>query len=175
MPGRERPGHNRDDCDAQQDQRGPVVHEALALDDVDQPSRHPEPPSDRSRRDRVGRGDDRAEDEGLGPGKVGNCVRDHCNADRCHGYEPEREQGDRPQVLPQLPEPGEVRRDVEKRRQDADQHDLGRHRHRRHARREAEQKAPENEQDRVRDPQRPRENQQRCGRGEQRKQLQLLP
>ena len=55
------------------------------------------------------------------------------------------------------------------------EHDLRRHRHHRHAGPEAEQQAAEDEQDRVGDPQRAREDEQRGARHEQHQQLQLLP
>ena len=70
---------------------------------------------------------------------------------------------------------GGERREVEERRQDADQHDLRRHRHLRHAGPEADQQPAEDEQDRVRDPQRPGEHQQRRARDEQDEELELLP
>ena len=55
------------------------------------------------------------------------------------------------------------------------EHDLGRHRHRRHARPEAQEEPPEHEQDRIRDPQGACQDEQRGGRSHQREQLQLLP
>jgi len=52
---RERPGHGRDDRRPVEDERGAVVHEALALDDRDDPPRHAEVPCDLGRGERVGR------------------------------------------------------------------------------------------------------------------------
>ena len=47
----------------QRDDRGRVVDQALALEDRDDPPRHPDPPGDRRRRHRVRRRDHRAERE----------------------------------------------------------------------------------------------------------------
>ena len=55
LPERERAADRCDDRDAVRDERGPVVDEALALDDRDDPPRHAEAMHDRRRRDRVGR------------------------------------------------------------------------------------------------------------------------
>ena len=175
LPGREHAGDGGDDRGSQQHERRPVVDEALALDDVDEPSRHAEPLADRCGRDRIGRRDDRAEHERLRPGKIGDACATTATPTVVTRDEADREQRDRPQVLPQLAQAGEVGRHVEERRQDADEHDLRRHRHGRHARPEAQEEPPEDEQDRIRDPQRARQDEQRGGRSQQREQLQLLP
>src|ERR687883_494630 len=47
-----------------EDERGGVVHEALALDDGHDAAWNAEPARDRGRRDRVGRRDDRPQHEG---------------------------------------------------------------------------------------------------------------
>ena len=107
------------------------------------------------RRDRIGRRDDRAEDERRGPRQaVDHAVRDHGDRDHRRDDEPEREQGDRPEVLPQLaqsrcrtpPSRGAAAGSRRARRPAAA--DV------RNARDEARAQAAEHEQDRIRDPQR---------------------
>ena len=111
VPRRERSRHGGDDRRPQQHERGAVVDEALALDDVDQPPRHAEPPADRGRGDRVGRRDDRAEDERLRPsGRSATWCATTATPAVVAIDEPDREQRDRLDVLPQLAQPGEVRR-----------------------------------------------------------------
>ena len=68
--------------DAVGDERGRVVDQALALDDVDDPPRHAEPAQDRRGGDRVGGGDDRAERERRRPrDAVDQRVRDDRDRD----------------------------------------------------------------------------------------------
>ena len=174
-PGRERSRDGGDDRRAEQHERGAVVDEALALDDVDQPPGHTEPPADRGGGGRIGRRDDRAQDERLRPAEVRDRVRDERDPDHGQDDEPEGEQRDRSQVPAQLAQAGAERGVVEERRQDADEHDLRRHRHLRHAWPEGEQEPAEDEQDRVGDPQRPGEHEQHRARDEQHEQLELLP
>ena len=89
---RERAGHDRRDGDAVQDEPAAVVHEALALDDRHELAWDAEPPGDRRRRERVGRRDDRAEDECAGPREVvDDGVRDDRDADGRDDHEPDRE------------------------------------------------------------------------------------
>ena len=60
---RERAGDDRSGRELEEDERGAVVDEALALDDRDRAARDSEPVRDRRRGDRVGRRDDGAEHE----------------------------------------------------------------------------------------------------------------
>ena len=99
----------------------------------------------------------------------------HCgDRDRGRGDQSEREQRDGPQVLPQLAQAGVVGGGIEERRQDADEHDVGRHREVGQTGSEAEREPAEHEQDRVRDPQGLRQQQQRGRRHEQQQKLQFL-
>ena len=78
VPEREAAGHDRRHGEAVGDERRPVVDQALALDDRDEPPRNAEPARDRARGDRVGRRDDRAEHERRRPAHaVDHRVGDH--------------------------------------------------------------------------------------------------
>ena len=67
------PDDDRLDGQAEQHQRGGVVDQALALDEVDDPPGRAEPGEDAGRRHRVGRRDDGAEHQPLGQAEA----RDH--------------------------------------------------------------------------------------------------
>ena len=85
----ERPGHDRGDRDAIEHEPGPVVDEALALDDRDELPRDAEPARDRGRRERVGGRDDRAQHERAAHDRPStNVVRDDRHADRRHATSP---------------------------------------------------------------------------------------
>ena len=103
------------------DQRGGVVEQALALEHVDHPPRRADPPHDRRRRRRVGRRDDRAEDEGHRPGQADQLVRDDRDRRRRRQHEPDRRQRDDPRVRAQGAQVGEEGRGVEQRRQEDEQ------------------------------------------------------
>ena len=158
---RERAGDDRSDGELEEDERGAVVDEALALDDRDRATRHAEPARDRRRGDRVGRRDDRAEHECRRPTRGrsrSGSDRDRRPSSRSTSPIASSEIGS--DVPPQLAQAGVEGGRVEERRQDADEHDVRRQRDVRHARREAEHEAADDEQDRIRDAQRVGEQEQ---------------
>ena len=106
--------------------------------------------------------------------QVDRVVADDRDGDHRRRHEADREQRDRPQVLTELAQSGVERGRVEERRQDAEQHDVRRHVHVRHARHEPEPEPAEHEQDRVRDAQRLRQQQQADRDHEQQHELNLL-
>ena len=164
---REAAGDDGDDRHAVDDQGGAVVHEALALDEGDQPPRKPQPLGDRGGGGRVGGGDDRTEYEGRGPGQLrDDGVGDDCDRDRRGQHETDGEERDRDSVGPELAQRGEEGGAVQERREERDEHEVGRELDRRHARHEAEREAAEDEEDRVRDPDDLRDREQR-GAGDQ--------
>ena len=57
------PGRHAADHDTEQQQRGGVVEQALALHEREQPGRQLQPARERAHRDRVGAGKNRAEDQ----------------------------------------------------------------------------------------------------------------
>ena len=141
---------------------GPVVDEALALDDRHELSRDAEPPRDRRRGERIGGGDDRAEHEGAPPREVvDELVCDHGHAGGRDGDEADGEQPDRSRGRPQLAKRREEGRAVEERRQDAEEDELRVELELRHAGDDPDGQAAEHEQDRVRDPQRGRDREHR--------------
>ena len=149
-------GHGRE---PEEDERGSVVDEALALDDRDRAARNAEAAGDRRRGERVGRRDDRAEHEAHGPREADHVVsrdRDHHHRQR---HEPDREQRDRPQVALQVAQTGVERGRIEERRQDPEDDRVGRKGHRRHERDEPEREPADDQQDRVRDAKRVGEQQ----------------
>ena len=159
FPERERSCNRRDDCRAVEDERARVVHEALALDHGDEATRNAQAAPDRGGSDRVGGRDDRAEDEGRGPGEVvDEPMRDHGDARHRRGDEPDREQGNRPEVRAQVPDRREERRRVQKRGQEPEQNHLRTELELRQAGDERERKPAQHQQDRVRDPQHRRED-----------------
>ena len=123
---RERSGDGGGDGRPVEDERRRVVDERLAFHDRDAAPRGAEPARDRRGRDRVGRRDDRAEDERRSPGEVRDVVRDDGDAGHGRRDDADRERRDRPDVPAQLPQRREERGRVEQRRQEADQDQVGR-------------------------------------------------
>ena len=68
---REAPEDCRHDREAVDDQRRPVVEQPFAVEDRHDPARHAEALENRGGGDRVGRRDDRAQDERAGPAETG--------------------------------------------------------------------------------------------------------
>src|SRR5262249_53838578 len=157
-----------------EDEGRPVVQEALALEDRDDPVRQPDAAGDLGDREGVGRRDDRAERERRGPREAEPGVGDDGDAGHRRADEPASEQRDRPQIRAQVAQRGEERRRVEERRQERDEDDVRRQDDRRQARDEAERDAARDEQNRHGDPQRGREREQRRERREQRQQLEVF-
>ena len=159
LPERERAGDRRDDRGPVEDERARVVQEALALDHGDQAARDAEAAPDRGGGDRVGGRDDRAEHERRRPRQVvDEPVRDGGDTDHRRGDEPDREQGDGPEVRAQVAHRGEEGRRVEQRRQEAEQDDLGPELELGQTRDEREREPAQHQQDRVRNPQDGRED-----------------
>ena len=79
-------------------ERGRVVHEALALDDVHEPARGAELAHDRRGGHRIGRRDDRAEREGQRPREPDRLVPDHGDGPDRHEHQADRRHRDRAQV-----------------------------------------------------------------------------
>ncbi len=77
--------------------------------------------------------------------------------------EPDGEEPDRLRVRAQLAQRAEERCAVEERGQDCDEDDVRRQLDRRHARNEPEHQASDDERDRVRDPDRLGQGEERCG------------
>ena len=137
------------------DEPGPVVHEALALDDRHELSRYAQPARDRRGRERIGRGDDRAKHERAPPREVvDERVCDHGHAGGRDGDEADGQQPDRSRGRPQLAKGREEGRAVEERREDAEEDELGVELELRHAGDDPDREAAEDEQDRVRNAQR---------------------
>ena len=147
----ERPGEHGRDRELVGDERGRVVDEALPLDDRHDAPRDAHLPRDRCRRERIGRRQDRAEDERRGPGQADDVVRDDGDGARSGEDQPEREQRDRPEVAAQLVRRAEERGREEERRQERDEHELRRELELGHAREQREPEATDDEEDRVRD------------------------
>ena len=171
---RERTGDDGGDGELEEDERRAVVDQALALDHRQRPARDAEPPADRCRRDRVGRRHDRSEHERSRPRQADHRVHDSRDRHSCCCNQPEREERDRPKIPAQLSQSGVVRGQVEERRQDPDEDDVRRHDQSRYTRGEAEPEPAEDEQDRVRNPQRLGEEQQHRRADEHQQELQLL-
>ena len=175
LPDRERSRDHRRHRDAVQDERRSVVHEALAFDDGDGAPRHSQPAHDRGGRERIGRRNHCAEDEGRAPGHVvDHRVRDDGDRGHRREHEPDRERADRTDVLPELPQRREERGRIEERRQERDQHELRRQLERGHPRDEPERQAAEDEQDRVGNVQRRRRDEERRNGQQKAHQDQLL-
>ncbi len=118
-------GHDGGDRELVRDQRRAVVDEALALDDRDDPVRDTELAPDGGRRDRVGGGDDRAQDERGRPVESQGEVRHRRDADHRRQDEADRQQGDRPDIPAKLAKRREERRRVQDRRQEDEQDEVG--------------------------------------------------
>ncbi len=149
---REASADDRGDGDAEGDQRGCVVEQALALDDADLAAGRVEPAHDHRAGERVGGGDDRPEHERDLPGHAGyELVRD-CR-DRAHRHQDETDAGDRdrPEVPAQIAEVREEGGAVEQRGQEDDEHDVRIEVHLGQAGDETEKRAADDEHDRVGD------------------------
>ena len=154
--GRER-GRDRDaatghraDGKGEQDERRGVVDQPFPLENDQQPLRQGQPAGDRHRRDGVGRGDNGTEDETDCPvdaEQVVACRRHRrCREDDAA----DGEEQDRPQVgteaAPAHPDAGTV----EQRRQEQEQDEVGRNRHRVHPGDKADRRTGQHEDDRLR-------------------------
>ena len=91
-----------------------------------------------------------------------------------HRHESDREQRDRADVALEVAESGVESRRVEERRQDPDDHDVGRQGDGWDAGRKAEHKPADDEEDRIRDAERVGEQEQRQSRQEQQQELKLF-
>jgi hypothetical protein len=131
------------------DERGAVVDQALALDDVDQPPRRAQPLHDRRGRDRVGGSEDAAQHERRGPGQVQHVVRRHGDDRRGEQHEPDGQQRYRPQVAAQVAQVGEEGRHVQQRRQEDHEHQVRLELRLRETGQQAQHQAAQHEQDRV--------------------------
>ncbi len=113
--------------DAEQHQRGRVVDQALALDDVHDRAGRAEPPEDPGGGDRVGRRDDGAEHQALGQPEPRD-QRAHHERDGEGGRqdEAERQQRQRGGDAAQGARVGEERAPVDQRRQEHQEDEVGR-------------------------------------------------
>ena len=164
---RERARGDRDHREAVEDQRGGVIGEAFALEHDQDAAGNAEPARDRQRRHRVGRRNDRAEQEADIPAQPDQVMRCGCDRGRAEDHAADRKQGDGAQIVPELAPAHGDRGRIDQRRQHQQQHDLGRQLHHGHARHEGERDAGEQQQDRGRDLDPPR---QIGGAGEHREQ-----
>ena len=129
-----------------------VVDQRLAFDDRHVAARGADARGDRRRRDGIGRRHDGAQHERRLPRHaVDDLVGDDGHAEHREDHEADREQADLAQVVAQLAQRGEEGRGVEQRRQDDDQHDVGVELHVGDAGDEAQRRAADHEQDRIRD------------------------
>ena len=154
----EQAGAHGGDREAVEDQGGGVIGQPLALQHDDQPARHAEAAHDRQRRDRVGRRDDGAEQKADGERHAEHPV--HSGRHRAGGEDDgaERQQRDRAQVETEFaPAHGDAGR-IDQRRQDAEQHQLRRQLDPRQAGRERQPNAGDDEQDRRRGIEPPRDD-----------------
>ena len=151
LPRREGARHGGDDGGAIQHQCGGVVDQALPFEDRHDAMRDAKPPGDGRGRDRVGRGDDGAEDERRGPAEARHeCVRHGGDGGRRGQHQPDREERDGPEVRLEVAERGEVRRRPENGRQEDQEDDVGTEPHGRDAGHDAEEQPSEHQEDRVR-------------------------
>ena len=175
VPDGEAAGDDGDHRHPVEHERRPVVDQALALDDRDDPSRDTEPTRDRGRGEWIGGRDNRAEHKSRAPAQIRDQrMRHDGDADGRRRDEADRECGDLDDVLPQVAKRCVEGRRVEKRRQDRNEHDVGRQRDRRDSRHKPERESAEHEQDRVGNPEVRGEHEQRRNRDQQRQQDQLL-
>ena len=122
---RERPLDRRHDGDAVRDQGGRVVDQALALDQVDDAAGGAQPAHDGGRRDRVRGRDDRPQGECHGPRQVEHQMPRHRHQHRRDQHEPNRRERQGAGISPQGVHLREERRDVQQRRQEDDQYQVG--------------------------------------------------
>ena len=148
---REAPAHRGGHGHPVGHERGRVVHEALALDDVHEPARGAELAHDRRGGHRIGRRDDGAEREGQRPREPDHLVRRsrrRPRSSRAPGRSPRCEIARR--SLRSARRSREERRRVEQRRQEDQQDQVGLELDVRDARHEPEHQPTEHERDRVR-------------------------
>ena len=149
---REAPGDRGRDRELVGDERRRVVDQRLALDDRHVAPRGADPRGDRRRRDGIGGRHDGAQHEGRLPRHaVDELVGDERHAHHREDHEADGEQADLAEVVAQLAQRGEEGRGVEQRRQDDDEHDVGVELDVGDAGDEAQRRAADHEQDRIRD------------------------
>ena len=137
---------------AERDQCGRVVEQRLALEDRHDPAGQPDPAADRGRGDGVRRRDDGADREGDRPRDAGQQqVRHQPDPERRERDQPDREQQDRPPVGLEVDQRGALRRGVQQRRQQPEQHDVLGELDLRHARDVRRHDADDDQQERRRD------------------------
>ena len=125
LPDRERAAAQGGQSHAEGHERGAVVYEALAAYYGAHALRHSQAAEDRLGGHRIGRREDRPEDEGRRPRQAGDEVGDGGNRDGGEEDESYGEQDYRPEVRAQVERRGEEGRSVEERRQKDNKDDLG--------------------------------------------------
>ena len=154
---RKHSGRNRHHREAVQDQRGGVVGEPFAFEDDENTARQPEPAGDRQRRHHVRRRDDGAEQEADIPRQPDQIMRRGGDREGGEDHAADRQQDDRAQIGFELaPAHGDAGR-IDQRRQHHQQHQFRRQFQRRHARHEGQHDAAQQQQDRRRDVDAPRQ------------------
>ena len=149
---REAPGDRGGHRELVGDERRRVVDQRLALDDRHVAPRRADTRGDRRRRDGIGGRHDGAQHErGLPRHAVDDLVGDDGHAEHGEDHQADGEQADLAQVVAQLAQRGEEGGGVEQRRQDDDEHDVGVELHVGDAGDEAQRRAADHEQDRIRD------------------------
>jgi hypothetical protein len=139
------------------DQRGRVVHQALALQDGDDDAGHLDAAGDGGGGHGVGRGDDRPQHEPDHPRQAEAEVAHRRHPHGGEQHQPNGQQRDRPQLLAERPPLGVERGGVQERREEREQGQLGRQlvllqQVVRQPRLEAEDQPADHQQDRVRQP-----------------------
>jgi len=86
----------------EEDQCGPVVEEALAADDRGEPARRADLAEDSQHGDRIGGGDDRAEEQRAGPGEAGERMQGHTHQAGGGDNPGQGQEGDQAERGPQL-------------------------------------------------------------------------
>ena len=164
---RERAGDDGGDGEAIEDQRGRVVGEAFAFENDEQAPRNVERPRQRQRRDHVGRRDDGAEQEAHRPWPAEQPMdRGRHRAGREH-HAAEGQQRDRPQVEAELAPAHRHAGRVDDRRQEDQEHEFRRELDRRQAGNERQNDAGDDEEDRRRGAEAPRQHRDRREHGKQ--------
>ena len=154
---REQPGRDRRHREAIEDQRGGVVGKPLALEHDENAARHAELAGDRQRRHHVGRCDDGAEQEADAPRQPDQIMRRGGDREGGEDHAADRQQDDGAEIgFEFAPAHGDAGR-IDQRRQHHQQHQFGRQFERRHARHEGERDAGQQQQDRRRDIDPPRQ------------------
>ncbi len=154
----EQPAGRRGYGEAVEDQGRCVICEAFAFDDDDEPARHAEAADDRQRRHRVGRRHDGAEHEADRQRHAKQPMRRRRHRAGGENDAAERQKGDRPQVELELaPTHGDAGR-IDQRRQHAEQHQLRRQLDPRQTGGERQPDAGDDEKDRGRRVEPPRDD-----------------